>query len=159
METGRDRLESVLLALIEWLREDGAGAAADRSRLLECLAAQDVDESDLGALLERVTTGWWSGQPTPWLEAPEADVPSPGAVRMLAEIERNALSTEAQGYLVSLRQGEQISWRQFECLLYLASLATDGRLQRSDVERLLDQIVVADHRRGGLYRESERRSH
>ncbi|MFO7652975.1 MAG: DUF494 family protein [Candidatus Krumholzibacteriia bacterium] len=144
MDPTRERIENLLLVLLECLRDGGAVDTPDHRRLRDQLAAHGLDESDLGELLEWLTDGWWRGDASFWLDSPDAESPSPRAVRLLAETERRYLSPDAQGYLVELRQSGQISWRQFEFLVHLASLGDGTRLRRSDVENLLDQIVAAD---------------
>ena len=158
-DPARDRFAKVLAALLDVVRAPEASELPDRQRLYDRLAAVDLDASDLGDMLEWLVELWWDGSPAAWLVAEETGAPSPRSERLLVEAERRYLSPEAQGYLVGLRQSGQISWRQFEMLVHLASLGNGARLCRSDVDRLLDQIVTAEMVKDGSSPRPGNRTH
>lgn len=147
MESVRERLKTLLIILLESLTPDGASGRLDRGLFDLRLEAAGVAAGELDDLLE------WLQERRPdetltLATAPEAE--GSRGVRIYEEGERDLLTADAFGYLLTLRRDQRLSWPQMESLLQYASLVAETPLTRSETCFLLDQFIFTFPGRGSL---------
>lgn len=143
MESTRQRLRNLLIILLEAIASGEEDVWLDRQRFQDLVAAAGYDDSDIDGVLD-----WLEDQ---WLPVARGAWPATGAermsdsrgVRLFGEDEREFLTPDAFGYLLSLRRAGQITHQQMETLIHYASLVSLLPLERQEVDQLLERVLFS----------------
>jgi uncharacterized protein Smg (DUF494 family) len=140
METGRDRLKSLLIILLEVIGAGEGPVRLDRKRFEDRVLAAGFDDEDLSDVLDWLQNQWLPVVQPLAGAAPDRTLENARGPRLLGEDERAYLDPDAFGLLLGLQAAGEITRQQMESLIGYASLVADTPLSRSAMGELVDQI-------------------
>jgi len=148
MNQERDKMKHLLVLLLEVLSLDPE-TSRSRAALIQGKAeAAGLGETDVHGLLEWIENHMLPSDEPVWPRDPAPDAPSEKAFRFFGESDARYLTPEGMGFLIGLRNSNQINRAQLEAVLAYASYVAYRPMDIYDLEPIIEQVLFVPDRPG-----------
>ncbi len=148
MDQERDKMKHLLVILLEVLSTDPENSRSRAALIQDKAEAAGLNENDVHGLLEWIENHMLPSDEPVWRRDPGPEAPSDKAFRFFSEDDARYLTPEGMGYLVALRNNNQISRVQLEALLAYASYIAYRPMDIYDLEPIIEQVLFMPGRPG-----------